>query len=162
MLRSPRGAPNTATAIRRIERRRGEAAACPLAIWRTVPRARIGPAHIAVLSTVLSEVAILHEPRWRAATEGDPAASAAIAIEHLRMRSVDTPLADLAMSNLVVMAMMGDATAPVVLRHALLAIARSDPFDRTAALIAAGWPGGALPRGPVPPKSPRKRPTAPR
>lgn len=161
MRHSPEGVPTTATtatAIERIDRRRGDLATCPLAIWRTVPRERIEPAHVAALSRILSAIAILHEPRWRAATGGDPAASAAIAIGHLRGRTVGTPLADLAMSNLLVRAMEDDPTAPVILRHALAAIARLDRSDRKSAQLAAGWPGGALPRGPVSPKPSRSCP----
>ena len=68
--------------------------------------------------------------------------SAAIAIDHLRRGSIGTRLADLAMSNLVVRAMEGDATAPVILRHALMAIAHLDPSDGRPASLAAGWTGG--------------------
>lgn len=120
-------------------RRQGRPARDPLTLWRTTDPARISRADVDRIARRLATTDILHERRWGKARAGDAAAAAAIAIDHLRGRRERTVLSDLILGNLVVLAWRGDATAPVVIAHALHAFGRIDPADPVLPRLAACW-----------------------
>ncbi|MEE7493297.1 hypothetical protein [Methylobacterium oryzae] len=116
--------------------------ACPLPLWRTRGPSAITAAEVRVLADAISATAILHEPRWPAARAGDSAAAAAVAIDRIHRQGPEGPLADLVMGNLVVLARRdGDATARVILAHALRSLARRYPGRTDLHRIADGWAG---------------------
>jgi hypothetical protein len=124
-----------------------------LAAWRTRPPGSVTRREAGRIAALLAATEILHEPRWRAARNGDAAAAAAVAIDRLRRSDFGSRPVDAVMSNLLVLAVRGDATAPVILAHALAASARLAPADATLARLAGQWrrrfrPGGAAPRPP--------------
>lgn len=124
---------------RRVRRLRGADATCPLALWRTRDPARISTAEVLRLARTVACTEILHERRWRAARAGDAAAAAAVAIDHLHRRTVRTPLTDLILGNLVVLALRGDPTAAVVIAHALRTFGRLDPGGAALVGLSGRW-----------------------
>ena len=126
-------------ARRRGRRTRRLEAVCPLALWRTRDPARISPAEVLRLARTVAGTEILHERRWREARAGDAAAAAAIAIDHLHRRTAWTPLTDVILGNLVILALRGDPTAAVVIAHALRTFGRLDPAGRTLGGLSARW-----------------------
>jgi ABC-type protease/lipase transport system fused ATPase/permease subunit len=124
-------------------RARRRKAACPLTLWRTRDPARISPAEVLRLAKLLAAIEILHERRWKAARTGDAAAAAAVAMDHLHGRASRTRLTDVILGNLVVLAFGGDATAGVIIAHALETFGRLDPTDPALTQLARRW--GAAP-----------------
>ncbi|AWN42582.1 hypothetical protein [Methylobacterium durans] len=127
-----RPCPSAAAALRR--------APPMLRLWRVVPPQALGPATARSLLMVLRVV----EPpcsrrRWEAALRGDPAAMARVALTVLRVHGVTGPAADTAASGLLVQALRGDRTAPVILATALRRLARRRPDDRHLAVLADRW-----------------------
>lgn len=116
--------------------------ACPLPLWRTRHPSAITAAETGMLADAISATAILHERRWPAARAGDSAAAAAVAIDRIHRQGPEGPLSDLIMGNLVVLARRdGDATARVILAHALRSLARRHPERGDLHRIADGWAG---------------------
>ncbi|KQO59652.1 MULTISPECIES: hypothetical protein [unclassified Methylobacterium] len=112
---------------------------CPLTLWRTQDPARISPAEVLRLAKLVATIEILHERRWKAARTGDAAAAAAVAIDHLHGRASRTRLTDVILGNLVVRAFGGDATAGVIIAHALETLGRLDPSDPAPTQLARRW-----------------------
>lgn len=131
----------------RIRRRSSPRFRDPLTLWRTTDRARISRADVGRLARRLAVTEILHERRWPRARAGDAAAATAIAIDHLRGLREANRISDLVLGNLVVLAMRGDATAPVILAHALRTIGRFDPTNPALLRLADCWSRG-VPRHP--------------
>lgn len=121
---------------------------CPLALWRTREPARISSAEVMRLAKVVAGTEILHERRWKAARAGDAAMAAAIAIDHLHRRPSRTRLTDVILGNLVVLSFGGDATAGVVIAHALRTLGRLDRSEPALSRLAGLW--GAVPAFPIP------------
>jgi hypothetical protein len=117
----------------------------PLGLWRTTHPARISRTDVDRIARRLATTEILHERRWRVARAGDAAAAAAIAIDHLRGRHERTVLSDIILGNLVVLAGRGDATAPVIIAHALRAFGRIEPADTDMIRLAACWTRRSVP-----------------
>ena len=111
----------------------------PLAVWRTMEPERISDSQIARLAKRISAIEILHERRWAAARNGDAAAAVAIAVDHLHRRTGPTQLADVILGNLVLLAVRGDATAPLIIGHALRALGRQDPANANLPRLAQLW-----------------------
>ncbi len=116
------------------ERHRG-----PLSVWRRRDPASLTGNDLSRLLRLVGSTAMWGEPRWTAARRGDPAAAIAVALDHVRRCGADSTASDLAMCNLVLLAAAGDATAPVVIAHALAALARRRPGDAALPALAAGW-----------------------
>lgn len=125
--------------LARARRRSTRRTRDPLTLWRTTHPARITRADVDSIARRLAATEILHERRWRRARAGDAAAAAAIAIDHLRGLREGNALSDLVLGNLVVLAVRGDATAPVILSHALSTLGRIDPTDSRLPRLAASW-----------------------
>lgn len=124
-----------------------------LRLWRVVPPQSLGPATARSLLMVLRAV----EPpcarrRWDAALRGDPVATTRIALTVLRLEGVSGPAADTVASALLLRALCGDRTAPVVLASALRRLARRRPDERHLVDLVARW-AAWVPR--VPPAAPR-------
>jgi hypothetical protein len=111
----------------------------PLTLWRTTEPARITSSQVAQLAKRVAATEILHERRWNAARNGDAAAAVAVAMDHLHRRGGRTSLTDVIVGNLVLLALRGDATAPVVIAHALHALGRLDPVDADLPRLARLW-----------------------
>lgn len=111
----------------------------PLALWRTMEPARITAPRIARLAKRIAAVEILHERRWTAARNGDAAAAVAIAVDHLHRRAGGSSLTDSIIGNLVLLAVRGDATAPLIIAHALNALGRHDPANADLPRLAQLW-----------------------
>ena len=123
-------------------RRRGRGRACALPLWRTREPGRIGRGAVTDIARAVGSTAILHERRWGAAKDGDAAAAAAMAIDRLRRHGPVGPIVDLVMGNLVVLAKRdGDPTAPVIIAHALRALARREADGGRLADLAEAWAG---------------------
>ena len=114
---------------------------CPLPLWRTREPARIAPGEVVDLAGVLASTAILRERRWPAARAGDPAAAVAVAIDQIRRRGPDGPLADVIMGNLALLALRGEPTSRVVLGLAIRALARLHPERQDLPGLGAAWTG---------------------
>lgn len=113
---------------------------CPLALWRSREPARIGAGDVADLARAVAATAIPRERRWAAAKGGDAAASAAVAIDRLVRHGPVGPLADAVMGNLVLLARRdGDATAPVILAHALRSLSRREGAGSRLSGLADAW-----------------------
>lgn len=111
----------------------------PLSVWRRRDPASLTGNDLSGLVTLVGSTAMWGEPRWAAARRGDPAAAAAVALDHVRRCGADSTASDLVMCNLVLLAAAGDATAPVVIAHALAALARRRPRETALPALAAGW-----------------------
>jgi hypothetical protein len=141
-MRAPTPSEHATPDPRRLARVRGRSAwrpRDPLTLWRTTDPARISRADVGRIARRLANAEILHERRWGKARAGDAAAAAAIAVDHLRGLRERNNLSDLIIGNLVVLAGRGDATAPVILAHALRTIGRLDPADPEPMRLAALW-----------------------
>jgi len=133
--------PPPAAQARRLGARRGAGRGCPLQLWRERDPSGIAPDDVAALERALASIAILDDRGWPAARAGDPAAAAAAAIGGIRRGRLEEPLADIVMGNLVLLARKGDATAPMLLAHALGTLARRHPGRPRLARLAAAWAG---------------------
>lgn len=123
----------------RERRRRSRRAGDPMALWRTTEPARISSADVERIAGCIARTEILHERRWGMARTGDAAAAVAIAIDHLARLRDGSPLSDLILGNLVVLARRGDSTAPMILAHALRTLGRIDPANSDLPRLAACW-----------------------
>ena len=110
-----------------------------LTLWRTTERDRISAADVAHLADRLVATEISQERRWHAARGGDAAVAVAVAIDHLHRRTSTTPLTDLIVGSLLPLAKAGDATAALLVGHALRTLARLDPSDPTPIHLAPLW-----------------------
>ncbi|WP_238296802.1 hypothetical protein [Methylobacterium soli] len=115
-----------------------------LALWRSWNPIAINGREAGQLAQLISATEILHERRWRAARDGDPAASAAVAIDHLHRARTWSPLTDVIMGNLILRAWEGDATAPVIIDLALRMFGEQLPDGPV--LTRHGDPGARRPR----------------
>lgn len=111
----------------------------PMAAWRTCAPGCLGGPEAKALARVLAVTSILGEPLWPAATGGDAAAAAALAIRQVRTCGADSAASDLVMGNLLLLAERGDATASAVIAYALRALARRRAGDRRLLRLAARW-----------------------
>lgn len=130
-------------------RRRSDAG--PMAAWRTCAPGRLRSGDAARIERLLATTSILREPQWEAARAGDTAAAVAVAIRQVRSCRADSASADLALSNLLLVAERGAAGAGPVMDLALRTLARRRAGDRRLMRLAALW---ARPRRRVP----RRRP----
>ncbi|WP_447679844.1 hypothetical protein [Methylobacterium mesophilicum] len=111
----------------------------PLVLWRTRTPEAVSPDELNALQRALPTLAILGDRRWPAARAGDPAAAAAAAIERIgRDGPVGIP-ADIVLSNLFLVALGGDATARLVLAHAIRRLSRRRPELTNLPRIARAW-----------------------
>lgn len=125
-------------------RRTWRPAPVPLSAWRRLPPASLRR-HEAELRRTLDRVAVLGEPRWRLALDGDGAAAAALGIEAIRGPGLGRPRADLVMGAVALRGLAGDPTAALVVAHGLARLARrrrasARLLDLSRAWIA--WNGG--------------------
>lgn len=97
-----------------------------LAAWRSGNLGALRPCEAVALERMLRKTGLLREPRWRAALQGDAAAAVAIALDHVRKRAGGGTTTDLVMSNLLVLAVKGDATASTVIAHVVGMLARRE------------------------------------
>ena len=95
--------------------------------------------------------------RWAAALRGDRVAMARVALTVLRREGVTGPAVDPVASGLLMLALSGDRTAPVILASALRRLARHQPDETRLADLAARWTAYV----PAVPPPPAARPGAP-
>lgn len=129
-----------------------------LRLWRVAPPQSLGTATARSLRAVLRAV----EPpcdrrRWAAALRGDRVAMARVALTVLRREGVTGPAVDPVASGLLMLALSGDRTAPVILASALRRLARHQPDETRLADLAARWTAFV----PAVPPPPAARPGAP-
>lgn len=111
-----------------------------LRLWRVVAPRALGPATARSLRLVLTGV----EPpfgrrRWDAILRGDPAVMARVAITAMHVGGPAGDVADAVASALVMRALAGDRTAPVILAGALRKLARLRPDDAHLPVLAEAW-----------------------
>lgn len=111
-----------------------------LRLWRVVAPQALGPDTARSLRLILAGI----EPpvgrwRWDAVLRGDPAAMARVSIVVLRIGGPAGSCADAVASALLMQALAGDRTAPVILASALRKLARLRPDDAHLSALAARW-----------------------
>jgi hypothetical protein len=97
---------------------RGLSGIHPLLLWRAKPAHAFGFADGAALRAMLQAMTLLHEPKWRDAVSGDPAAAVSIAAAMFPVDQV-TLRTDLVMSALCLNALWGSSASALVLAHVL-------------------------------------------
>jgi hypothetical protein len=107
----------------------------PLGWWRTIPAEEFDPSRVKVLRAMLSTIAILDEPAWSSATDGDAVAAIGLALRLNPARSTSTAY-DLIMTSLAICATEGNAAACLVMSHILRKIPGA---GKTEARIATSW-----------------------
>jgi hypothetical protein len=107
----------------------------PLLLWRAQPAYAFGLADVAALRAKLQATMLLHEPKWRDAVRGDPAAAVGIAVTMFPIDKV-TLRTDLVMSALCLNALRGSAGSALVLAHVLNFLSLDDPSLRP---LGASW-----------------------
>jgi hypothetical protein len=114
---------------------RKQQALSPLALWRTMKAETFDAATAVVMREAISTIAIIDEPTWRAAANGDAAAAAGLALRLHPDRA--TPLAfDLVMTAVAACAAEGNATACLVMSRV---VPRRRGAGTKDARIATSW-----------------------
>jgi hypothetical protein len=103
--------------------------------WRRLPADQFTASEIEDLQFALANAALLREPRWDAAAQGDAAAANGIALGMLPIERI-VVRHDLAMTALVLCALKGSAGAAVALAHVLRKIPAGHP---RAGRLGASW-----------------------
>jgi hypothetical protein len=107
----------------------------PLTWWRTMKAETFDAAMAVVMREAISTIAIIDEPTWRAAANGDAAAAAGLALRLHPDRA--TPLAfDLVMTAVAACAAEGNATACLVMSRV---VPRRRGAGKKEARIATSW-----------------------
>jgi hypothetical protein len=107
----------------------------PLAWWRTMKAESFDSTTAAMMREAISTIAIIGEPTWRAAANGDAVAATGLALRLHPERA--TPLAyDLVMTTVAACAAEGNATACLVMSRL---IPRHHGAGKKEARIAASW-----------------------
>jgi hypothetical protein len=107
----------------------------PLAWWRTMKAETFDAATAVVMREAISTIAIIDEPTWRAAADGNAAAATGLALRLHPDRA--TPLAfDLVMTAVAACAAEGDATACLVMSRV---VPRRRGTGKKEARIATSW-----------------------
>jgi hypothetical protein len=107
----------------------------PLAWWRTMKAEKFDVTTAVVMREAISTIAIIDEPMWRAAANGDAAAAAGLALRLHPDRA--TPLAfDLVMTAVAACAAEGNATACLVMSRV---VPRRRGSGKKEARIATSW-----------------------
>jgi hypothetical protein len=107
----------------------------PLTWWRTMRAEAFDAPTAAVMRETISTIAIIDEPTWRAAANGDAAAATGLALRLHPERAA--PLAfDLVMTALAACAADGNATACLVMSRVLR---RRRGAGKKEARIATSW-----------------------
>jgi hypothetical protein len=107
----------------------------PLAWWRTMKAETFDATTAVVMREAISTIAIIDEPTWRAAANGDAAAATGLALRLHPDRA--TPLAfDLVMTAVAACAAEGNATACLVMSRV---VPRRRGAGTKDARIATSW-----------------------
>lgn len=114
---------------------RKQQALSPLAWWRTMKAETFDATTAVVMREAISTIAIIDEPTWRAAANGNAAAATGLALRLHPDRA--TPLAfDLVMTAVAACAAEGNATACLVMSRL---IPRRRGAGKKEARIATSW-----------------------
>lgn len=117
------------------DKARKQQALSPLAWWRTLKAETFDATTAVAMREAISTIAIIDEPTWRAAANGDAAAATGLALRLQPDRA--TPLAfDLVMTAVAACAAEGDATACLVMSRVLR---RRRGAGKKEARIATSW-----------------------
>lgn len=107
----------------------------PLALWRTMKAETFDTSTAVVMREAISTIAIIDEPTWRAAANGDAAAAAGLALRLHPDRA--TPLAyDLVMTAVAACAAEGNAAACLVMSRV---VPRRCGAGKKDARIGTSW-----------------------
>jgi hypothetical protein len=115
---------------------RGLSGIHPLLLWRAKPAHTFEFADGAALRAILQAMTLLHEPKWRDAVSGDPAAAVSIAVVMFPVDQV-TLRTDLVMSALCLNALWGSSASALVLAHVLNFLGRL--HDDSFLPLGASW-----------------------
>jgi hypothetical protein len=114
---------------------RKQQALSPLAWWRTMKAETFDATTAVVMREAISTIAIIGEPMWRAAANGDAAAATGLALRLHPDRA--TPIAfDLVMTAVVACAAEGNAAACLVMSRV---VRRRRGAGKREARIATSW-----------------------
>jgi hypothetical protein len=107
----------------------------PLVWWRTMKAETFDTTTAVVMREAISTIAIIDEPMWRAAANGDAAAATGLALRLHPDRA--TPIAfDLVMTTVAACAAEGNATACLVMSRV---VRRRGGAGKKEARIATSW-----------------------
>jgi hypothetical protein len=87
----------------------------PLQWWRRLRADAFTAEHIRILSRAFAGIGMIGEPRWPDAVRGHAASAVAVALGAVKASRELTPNIDLAMSTVLVPAIVGDTAAITVL-----------------------------------------------
>lgn len=107
----------------------------PLEWWRTMPADHLGDVERRHLRATLEKICVLKDHQWLSASQGDAAASIAIALGAMPIDRITLEV-ELAMSALALCALESSAGAALVLSHILRRTPLDHPFGRD---ISASW-----------------------